>query len=88
MQTVIVNGMQLVKEVLVHQGENFLDRPKFPILVDRFQTFDEWDPPMCLLLTISWRMVNSGRGKHSYHSLQVKEMAMCFSHILPAYKYS
>ncbi|XP_042318048.1 cytochrome P450 2J2-like isoform X2 [Sceloporus undulatus] len=39
MQTVMVNGLQLVKEVLVHQGENFLDRPKFPILFDRFQTF-------------------------------------------------
>ncbi|XP_042318055.1 cytochrome P450 2J2-like [Sceloporus undulatus] len=36
---VVVNGPQLVKEALIHQGENFLDRPKLPILYDRFQTF-------------------------------------------------
>ncbi|NWU95821.1 CP2J2 protein, partial [Upupa epops] len=28
---VIVNGMRLVKEVLVNQGENFLGRPDFPL---------------------------------------------------------
>ncbi|XP_066480696.1 cytochrome P450 2J2 [Tiliqua scincoides] len=28
---VLVNGLPLVKEVLVHQGENFLDRPPFPL---------------------------------------------------------
>ncbi|XP_054835406.1 cytochrome P450 2J2 [Eublepharis macularius] len=28
---VIVNGLPLVKEVLIHQGENFVDRPIFPI---------------------------------------------------------
>ncbi|XP_042318054.1 cytochrome P450 2J2-like [Sceloporus undulatus] len=36
---VFVNGLQLVKEALIHQGENFLDRPKIPIIYDHFQTF-------------------------------------------------
>ncbi|XP_027765999.1 cytochrome P450 2J2-like, partial [Empidonax traillii] len=30
MKFVIVNGMRLVKEVLVNQGENFLERPEMP----------------------------------------------------------
>ncbi|PKK27308.1 cytochrome P450 2J2 [Columba livia] len=33
---VIVNGLHLVKEVLVNQGENFLDRPKMPLDGDIF----------------------------------------------------
>ncbi|KFO09052.1 Cytochrome P450 2J2 [Balearica regulorum gibbericeps] len=28
---VFVNGLRMVKEVLVHQGENFIDRPEIPI---------------------------------------------------------
>ncbi|XP_027766249.1 cytochrome P450 2J2-like [Empidonax traillii] len=34
MKFVIVNGMRLVKEVLVNQGENFLERPEMPIEKD------------------------------------------------------
>ncbi|XP_027766992.1 cytochrome P450 2J2-like [Empidonax traillii] len=30
MKAVVVNGMRLVKEVLVNQGENFLERPEIP----------------------------------------------------------
>ncbi|XP_074817742.1 cytochrome P450 2J2-like isoform X2 [Natator depressus] len=33
---VIVNGFQLVKEVLVHQGEYFLDRPQMPLIYEIF----------------------------------------------------
>uniref|UniRef100_A0A8C4YU09 Cytochrome P450 2J2-like n=1 Tax=Gopherus evgoodei TaxID=1825980 RepID=A0A8C4YU09_9SAUR len=36
---VIVNGFQLVKEVLVHQGEYFLDRPQMPLIYEIFGTF-------------------------------------------------
>ncbi|NWR40743.1 CP2J2 protein, partial [Tachuris rubrigastra] len=36
MKVVIVNGMRLVKEVLVNQGENFLERPEMPIDKDIF----------------------------------------------------
>uniref|UniRef100_A0A8C3T9H4 Cytochrome P450 n=1 Tax=Chelydra serpentina TaxID=8475 RepID=A0A8C3T9H4_CHESE len=36
---VIVNGFELVKEVLVHQGECFLDRPQIPSLYEIFGTF-------------------------------------------------
>ncbi|KAJ6662585.1 hypothetical protein lerEdw1_011722 [Lerista edwardsae] len=36
---VMVNGLPLVKEVLVHQGENFLDRPKFPLTNEITGTF-------------------------------------------------
>nr|XP_056705330.1 cytochrome P450 2J4-like [Euleptes europaea] len=31
MWMVIINGLPLVKEALVHQGENFIDRPRFPM---------------------------------------------------------
>ncbi|NXT35482.1 CP2J2 protein, partial [Pelecanoides urinatrix] len=30
-QFVFVNGLQMVKEVLVNQGENFIDRPEIPV---------------------------------------------------------
>ncbi|XP_010188917.1 PREDICTED: cytochrome P450 2J2-like, partial [Mesitornis unicolor] len=33
---VFVNGLQMVKEVLVNQGENFLERPDIPINRDAF----------------------------------------------------
>ncbi|XP_075792217.1 cytochrome P450 2J2-like [Pelodiscus sinensis] len=36
---VIVNGFQLVKEVLVHQGDDFLDRPHIPLIHEIFKTF-------------------------------------------------
>ncbi|XP_039236539.1 cytochrome P450 2J2-like isoform X3 [Pipra filicauda] len=36
MKLVVVNGMRLVKEVLVNQGENFLERPEMPIHKDMF----------------------------------------------------
>ncbi|XP_008107573.1 cytochrome P450 2J2 isoform X1 [Anolis carolinensis] len=35
---VFVNGLEIVKEVLIHHGENFLDRPKFPIISDHAKT--------------------------------------------------
>ncbi|KAM9379333.1 cytochrome P450 2J2 [Phaethornis superciliosus] len=35
---VCVNGMRLVKEVLVNQGENFMDRPVFPLDTEMFST--------------------------------------------------
>ncbi|XP_062994266.1 cytochrome P450 2J2-like [Elgaria multicarinata webbii] len=38
-QFVVVNGMHLVKEALVHQGENFVDRPKFPLMHEIFGEF-------------------------------------------------
>ncbi|XP_075792210.1 cytochrome P450 2J2-like isoform X1 [Pelodiscus sinensis] len=36
---VIVNGFQLVKEVLVHQGDDFLDRPEMPLIHEFCKTF-------------------------------------------------
>ncbi|XP_015267709.1 PREDICTED: cytochrome P450 2J2 [Gekko japonicus] len=36
---VVVNGLPLVKEALVHQGENFADRPVFPMNTEIFGTF-------------------------------------------------
>nr|XP_060629591.1 cytochrome P450 2J2-like isoform X1 [Anolis sagrei ordinatus] len=39
LQFVIVSGLELVKEALIHQGENFLDRPKFPIIYDFSKAF-------------------------------------------------
>ncbi|XP_062991264.1 cytochrome P450 2J2-like [Elgaria multicarinata webbii] len=38
-RTVVVNGLHLVKEALVHQGENFLDRPEFPLMNEVFGSF-------------------------------------------------
>ncbi|XP_067323960.1 cytochrome P450 2J2-like [Anolis sagrei] len=39
LRCVIVNGLQLVKEALIHQSENFIDRPIFPIIYDHSKTF-------------------------------------------------
>ncbi|XP_077202168.1 cytochrome P450 2J2 [Paroedura picta] len=36
---VVVSGLPLVKEALVHQGENFLDRPRFPLIAKIFGEF-------------------------------------------------
>ncbi|CAI5777050.1 cytochrome P450 2J2-like isoform X1 [Podarcis lilfordi] len=36
---VVVNGLHLVKEALVHQGEYFVDRPKSPVLDKIFGSF-------------------------------------------------
>ncbi|XP_062994276.1 cytochrome P450 2J2-like isoform X1 [Elgaria multicarinata webbii] len=36
---VVVNGLHLVKEALVHQGENFVDRPEFPLMHEIFGSF-------------------------------------------------
>ncbi|XP_044289827.1 cytochrome P450 2J1-like [Varanus komodoensis] len=36
MQFVVVSGLPLVKEVLVHQGENFVDRPELPFTREVF----------------------------------------------------
>ncbi|XP_061489202.1 cytochrome P450 2J2-like [Rhineura floridana] len=36
---VIVNGLSLVKEGLIQQGENFVDRPKFPLTYEIFGPF-------------------------------------------------
>uniref|UniRef100_A0A8C3BM35 CP2J2 protein n=1 Tax=Cairina moschata TaxID=8855 RepID=A0A8C3BM35_CAIMO len=37
-RSVIVSGLQLVKEVLVTQGDNFLDRPEVPISAEVFSS--------------------------------------------------
>ncbi|XP_060132849.1 cytochrome P450 2J4-like isoform X3 [Zootoca vivipara] len=39
MRFVVVSGLQLVKEALVHQGENFVDRPKPPVIAQVFGSF-------------------------------------------------
>ncbi|XP_062994285.1 cytochrome P450 2J2-like isoform X2 [Elgaria multicarinata webbii] len=42
---VVVNGLHLVKEALVHQGENFVDRPEFPLMHEIFGSFGQpFDP--------------------------------------------
>nr|XP_013809028.1 PREDICTED: cytochrome P450 2J2-like [Apteryx mantelli mantelli] len=38
MSFVFVNGFQMVKEVLVNQGENFLDRPEKPLDLEVFNS--------------------------------------------------
>ncbi|XP_072199110.1 cytochrome P450 2J2-like [Excalfactoria chinensis] len=39
MSFVIVNGLQMIKEALVTQGENFIDRPEFPMNTEVFNKF-------------------------------------------------
>ncbi|NP_001383635.1 cytochrome P450, family 2, subfamily J, polypeptide 22 isoform X2 [Gallus gallus] len=39
MSFVIVNGLQMIKEALVTQGENFMDRPEFPMNAEVFNKF-------------------------------------------------
>ncbi|POI22887.1 hypothetical protein CIB84_013366, partial [Bambusicola thoracicus] len=39
MSFVIVNGLQMIKEALVTQGENFMDRPEFPTNTEFFNKF-------------------------------------------------
>uniref|UniRef100_A0A8D2Q5V9 Cytochrome P450 2J2-like n=1 Tax=Varanus komodoensis TaxID=61221 RepID=A0A8D2Q5V9_VARKO len=39
MRIVVVSGLPLVKEVLVHQGENFVDRPELPVSSEVFGSF-------------------------------------------------
>jgi len=41
MSFVIVNGLPLIKEALVTQGENFMDRPEFPINTEFLNKFGE-----------------------------------------------
>uniref|UniRef100_A0A669PWI5 Cytochrome P450 family 2 subfamily J member 2 n=1 Tax=Phasianus colchicus TaxID=9054 RepID=A0A669PWI5_PHACC len=36
MSFVIVNGLQMIKEALVTQGENFMDRPEYPVNTELF----------------------------------------------------
>ena len=38
---VIVNGLPLIKEALVTQGENFMDRPEIPLDTDIFSKLGE-----------------------------------------------
>lgn len=38
---VLVSGLQMTKEALVNQGENFLDRPEMPIDKDFFSNMGE-----------------------------------------------
>lgn len=40
-RSVVVSGLQLVKEVLVTQGDNFLDRPEVPISAEVFSSLGE-----------------------------------------------
>ncbi|XP_044289826.1 cytochrome P450 2J1-like [Varanus komodoensis] len=42
MQFVVVSGLPLVKEVLVHQGENFVDRPELPFTREVFGSYVEF----------------------------------------------
>ncbi|XP_052522231.1 cytochrome P450 2J2-like [Tympanuchus pallidicinctus] len=36
MSFVVVNGLQMIKEALVTQGENFIDRPEYPVKTELF----------------------------------------------------
>ncbi|XP_066479442.1 cytochrome P450 2J2-like [Tiliqua scincoides] len=66
---VVVNGLPLMKEVLVHQGDNFLDRPPFPLLNEITGTFGllasnglSWKQQRRFVLTT---LRNFGLGKRS-----------------------
>lgn len=48
MKFVMVNGMRLVKEVLVNQGDKFLDRPDIPIDKEIFSKIGELSLKTCL----------------------------------------
>nr|XP_033772187.1 cytochrome P450 2J2 isoform X2 [Geotrypetes seraphini] len=39
LQFVVLNGFPMLKEALVHQGENFAGRPKIPIIFENFKEF-------------------------------------------------
>lgn len=41
MKFVMVNGIRLVKEVLVNQGEKFMDRPDLPLDEEIFSKMGE-----------------------------------------------
>lgn len=48
MRVVMVNGMRLMKEVLVNQGDKFLDRPDIPIDEEVFSKIGELSLKICL----------------------------------------
>jgi len=48
MSFVIVNGLQMIKEALVTQGENFMDRPEFPMNAEVFNKFGELSIQTCI----------------------------------------
>uniref|UniRef100_G1KGI4 Uncharacterized protein n=1 Tax=Anolis carolinensis TaxID=28377 RepID=G1KGI4_ANOCA len=73
---VIVNGLQLVKEALIHQNENFVDRPILPIIYDHSKTFG-----LIMSNGLSWKqqrrfalstLRNFGLGKRSLEE-QIQE---------------
>lgn len=47
-RSVVVSGLQLVKEVLVTQGDNFLDRPEVPISAEVFSSLGELPLGTCV----------------------------------------
>lgn len=62
MRVVMVNGMRLVKEVLVNQGDKFMDRPDIPVDEEVFSKIGELSLRTCLsckvqALTLQWSEV-------------------------------